>query len=263
MRHALRETSVAAGQPPMLFNSTQPTDAADLLRVSEFQRRQRSAPDTVHTEAGATRLTSLNPSLLQDLLRFEAKASPGQSLEVLEVAAASVRHGRALLLHLQHGYRVIPVAVLPAQHQVRSPLDLERFLELRLPELRVLHVEPARGGDAGAATEAVHLLPLGPVLWELALRGSREALLPEIGGHAAYRIAPGAALDGLEISGTLAQAVARLRQQTTPLRQIAAWPGFDAERAMRLLNALYLQAALMVSRTHPAATNEGYFSPPR
>jgi hypothetical protein len=27
---------------------------------------------------------------------------------------------------------------------------------------------------------------------------------------------------------------------------------------MRLLNALYLQAALRVSRTHPAATNEGW-----
>jgi hypothetical protein len=29
---------------------------------------------------------------------------------------------------------------------------------------------------------------------------------------------------------------------------------------MRMLNGLYLQAGLMVSRTHPAATNEGWFS---
>jgi hypothetical protein len=28
---------------------------------------------------------------------------------------------------------------------------------------------------------------------------------------------------------------------------------------MRLLNALYLQSALIISRTHPAATNEGWF----
>ena len=30
-----------------------------------------------------------------------------------------------------------------------------------------------------------------------------------------------------------------------------------AQRAMRLLNALYLQSGLIVSRSHPAATNQG------
>ena len=30
------------------------------------------------------------------------------------------------------------------------------------------------------------------------------------------------------------------------------------QRAMRLLNALYLQSGLIVSRTHPAATNDGW-----
>ena len=34
----------------------------------------------------------------------------------------------------------------------------------------------------------------------------------------------------------------------------------NVTRAARLLNGLYLQAGLMVSRTHPAATNEGWFS---
>jgi hypothetical protein len=52
--------------------------------------------------------------------------------------------------------------------------------------------------------------------------------------------------------------VARLKRDTTNLREMAQWPGFDPERAMRLLNGLYLQGGLMVSRTHPAATNEGW-----
>ena len=52
----------------------------------------------------------------------------------------------------------------------------------------------------------------------------------------------------------------RLRRATTNLREISEWPGFDRARAMRLLNALYLQAGLVISRTHPAATNEGWFS---
>jgi hypothetical protein len=57
--------------------------------------------------------------------------------------------------------------------------------------------------------------------------------------------------------------VVRLKRATTNLREIADWPGFDRARATRLLNALYLQSGLMVSRTHPAATNEGWFSSSR
>jgi hypothetical protein len=192
-------------------------------------------------------------------MRFNGPTRPGDGLEVLEVLAASVRHGRALLLHLLHGSRVIPLTVFPIERQVHGPLTLAQLLELRLPDLRVLHVEPAR---LRATDEPVALMPLGPLLWELALRGSREELLPEIAGNAAYRIAPGSNLEQLELAGTLAAAVARLRRQTTPLREIAVWTGFDRARATRLLNGLYLQAALMVSRTHPAATNEGYVSPP-
>ena len=47
------------------------------------------------------------------------------------------------------------------------------------------------------------------------------------------------------------------------LREIATWPGFDRERAMRMLNGLYLHAALMVSRTHPAAINDDWQPPGR
>jgi hypothetical protein len=64
----------------------------------------------------------------------------------------------------------------------------------------------------------------------------------------------------LELSGSMAEAVARLKRDTINLREMAQWPGFDRERAVRLLNGLYLQAGLMVSRTHPAATNEGWSS---
>ena len=43
--------------------------------------------------------------------------------------------------------------------------------------------------------------------------------------------------------------VARLRREATNLREMSTWPGFDRERASRLINALYLQAALIVSRS--------------
>jgi len=248
-----------------LFDSTQPndSDADALMRVSEFQREHAEPSRATDADAGSTRLTALNPSLMQDLLHFERAHRPGEGLDALEVLAAALRHGRALLIHLQLDYRVIPLAIWPNDRQMHSPLPLTRLLEMRLPDMRVLRVEPAPEREAGPATAsasdeapaAVHVLPLGPLLWELALRGSREALLPEIAG-AAYHVVPGADLRALDLSGSLAAAVTRLAQRTAALREIAGWPGFDRERAMRMLNGLYLQSALMVTRSHPAALHD-------
>lgn len=247
----------------MIFDNTQPAPSSPLMRVSEFQRyRAESDRDSV---AGSTRLSSLNPSLLHDLQRFAQREGRDEegSLEVLEVLAAAVRHARPLLVHLQHEFRVLALTVFPGEHQIHCPLPLPTLLSWRLTELRVLHVEPARIAPydpARPGPEAHQYAALAPLLWELALRGARDELLPEIAGTAAYRVAPGADLSRLDLGGTLAAAVQRLARQTTNLREIAGWPGFDRERAMRMLNGLYLHGALMVSRSHPAATNEGWSS---
>ncbi|MDE2147025.1 MAG: hypothetical protein KGJ24_10105 [Burkholderiales bacterium] len=243
-----------------MFHPTLPADATELMRVSEFEREQPGRAETGPGEfdAGATRLSALNPSLLQDLTR--AAPGAGGTLDLLDALAAALRHRRALRLHLQLAYQVIPLTVRPAEGELDSPLPLPRWLDLPLPELRLLRVEPAPPRPAPAPTTAgpaVYAGPLAPLLWELALRGARGRLLREIDGVAAYRVAPGADLRAVDLagllSGTLADAVQALRRQARPLREIAAWPGFDRDRAVRLLNALYLQAALMISRAHPAA----------
>jgi hypothetical protein len=131
----------------------------------------------------------------------------------------------------------------------------------RLQDWRLLQVAPAQMKTPGAAElqQLVHnYTPLPLLLWAVAQRGSRETLLPEIAGTAAYRVTPSADLKVLDLTGTVLAAVERLRRHTTNLREIAGWPGFDKARAQRLLNGLYLQAALLVSRTHPAATNDGW-----
>ncbi len=246
-----------------MFDSTQPVESADLMRVSAFRRYLVTQVRDTEAAGLGTRLTSLNPSLLQDLMRFERPASAGEPprLEALEVLAAALRHGRRLRVHLEHESRVLPLTVFPNEGQVHCPLPMPQFLALRLVDLRVLHVEPAeleplaRHGNSADA-EAQRYGSLGLLLWELALRGSREALLPELAGAAAYRVAPSANLASLSLSGSVAAAVGRLPRDTTNLAEIASWPGFDRSRAMRMLNGLYLQAALMVSRSHPAATNE-------
>jgi hypothetical protein len=240
-----------------MFEPTLPGESnLNLMHVSDFHPDDSAAAEPV--DAGSTKLSALNPSLLQDLLRFgpqSRQATPderAEGLDPMEVLAAALRHARTLLVHLQLDYRVIPLTVMPASRQLLCPLPLALLLGLRLPELRVMRVEPAPAPKADAELAPQ---PLGPLLWELALRGARGTLLPEIAGVASYRVSPGIDLAQIDLSGSLAHAVMRLRLQTVPLREIAAWPGFDTDRAQRLLNALYLQSALIVSRSHPGSVS--------
>jgi hypothetical protein len=245
-----------------MFPSTQPLGEPDLMRASAFQRYLDSMllADT-QADPLATRMPSLSPSLLMDLGRFERG---GRQSEVLEVLAASLRHAQALTIHLQWQDRVVPLTVFPPRGLVHCPVPMAQFLEGRLAELQVMQVEramlrPPGDDETTLVGEPDTYSPLAPLVCAISLRGARDELLPEIAGQAAYRVAPGAHLDGLELGGALAAAVERLRRQTTSLREMADWPGMDRTRAARLLNALYLMAGLIVSRTHPAATNEGWF----
>ena len=134
--------------------------------------RQRLPPLQVgaaraEDDAGATRLTSLSASLLEDLKRFEPVSHDGDGLEALEVLAAAVRHGRALLLHLQHQYRVIPLTVFPAENSLHCTLPLQQLLGMELSDVLVLHVEPAwmrppGQRRAGRVGEARHYAPARP-----------------------------------------------------------------------------------------------------
>ena len=229
---------------------TSPTFDTVLPRVSDFHRRLRQAG--LDSRAATSGHSSLDPtldhSLLQDLQRFDASTRTEPGLEVLEVVAASLRHGRALRLLVSHADLVLPLTVMPVERVVLAPLPLAQWELLNWAGMKVLQVEPA-----APPLQAEHQAPLGLVLWALALQGSRARLLPEIAGPVAYRIAPSADFSGLHLTGLLAAAVARLRRQSTPLHELSGWPGLDAERATRLLNGLYLQSGLIITRSNPAA----------
>lgn len=248
----------------MTFESTLPLGEPELMRVSAFQ----CYINELHREGGdesLTRLSSLNPSLLQDLLRFE---QDGRHTELLEVLAACIRHSRPLAIYLQCGDRVVPLTVFPRERLAHCPLPMHEFLSQRLSDMLVLCVEPAvlrpPGDPEAALVGEPHLYqPLGPVAWELAMRGSREPLLPEIVGPAAYRVALGMNLREVILTGVVQAAVNRLHRESANLREISEWPGLNRGRAMRLLNALYLQGGLIVSRTHPVATNDSWFGSSR
>src|SRR6218665_1885920 len=173
-----------------MFEPTIPFGEPELMRASAFMRylHEPGGPRALGEVAEVQVVRpSLSPSLLADLGRFE---QAGQPSEVLEVLAACVRHSQQVMVHLQMGQTVVPLTVFALERLVHCPVSLEQLLEQRPSELRVLHVEPAvlrpRGDPERALVgEDQHYHPLGPVLWELALRGSRATLLPEIAGPVA------------------------------------------------------------------------------
>ncbi len=241
-----------------MFEPTIPFGEPELMRASEYREYLRELDEDAAREGAISRISSLSPSLRADLQRFEAA---GGTSEVLEVVAACVRHAKRVTIQLQCDDRVVPLTVFPDERLVHCPLTMNQLFAKPLTDLRVMHVEPAvlrPPGDAQrelVGEERLHF-PLGPLLWELAIRGARSEPLPEIGGPAVYRVTPGLNVEALAVAGSLRSAIERLRNETCTLSDMAQWPGMDRERAARLLNALYLQAGLMVSRSHPDAINE-------
>ena len=245
----------------VMFEPTIPFGEPELMRVSTF-RRYLEELDRDPAIGASSRLASLSPSLMADLMRFEHH---GNGSEALEVLAACVRHARNVTVHVALAEKVVPLTVFAQERLVHCPVGMDVLLEGRLAELRVMHVEPATlrppgDGESALVGAAAAHFPLGRLLWELALRGSRDKLLPEIAGTAAYRLSPSLELEALPLAGSMLAAVERLARQPTTLRELSDWPGFDRERAARLLNALYLQSGLIISRAHPAALGDSWFS---
>ena len=251
-----------------MFDSTIPFGEPDLMRASRFKRYLPNAPYGSDATFLSPQLAALSPSLMADL---GPGANHEQRTELLDVLAACVRHAQAVTLHLQSSEHAVPVTLFPRERLLHCPIPIDMLTAQREPALQVIHIEPALlatpghvGGHHGqtapysAADLCIH--PMGAILWDLALHGGRHELLPEINGPAVYRVSYGLDIGDVTMSGTLLSAVYRLRRESCRLRDIAAWPGFDRERAARLLNGLYLQSGLIVSRSHPDALRDSWFA---
>jgi len=229
-------------------------DDSTLWEASDFNVVRQTSPTS-----GFARLdgpTTLSSALLAEL--GHRRIGGGLSPDPLEVAAACMRQREAALLFLQCDGLVWPVTLFPEHHLYHSPRDLAHASLAGLALARVLDVEPPGVRAPGpwmreGAGHVDHYRPLRPMLWSLALNGPRAALLPEIAGPRAYRALRNPADEGFAVSGALGSAVDRLRRETVSLRTICEWPGMSAERAGRLLNALYLVSGLLATQTHPAA----------
>ena len=231
------------------------SEPSTLWSVSSFERARVAGRLGA---SGDDRPTLLPTTLLADLRQLQHDPSNN---DVLEIIAACVRNHEAALLYLEHAEKVWPVTVFPREFLYHSPREATQMSGAGMSTLRVISAEPPgvkAPGDAMRERVAGinRYYPLAGLLWAVALHGPRPTLLTEISGRVAYRLVSSGAKDLPPSLGALASAVARLRNDAASLRDVAGWPGLSVERASRLLNALYLTGALMVSRSHPAARSE-------
>jgi hypothetical protein len=229
-------------------------EESTLWRVSEFERiRQETGSSGYMMLDGQA--TSLSSTLMSELRMLERRHAEG---DVLEIVAACMRNKEPALLYLRHQEVVWPVTLFPLQMLYHSPRDLSEASDEGLAALSLLSVEPPGVRTPGGwmfepgGRDACYR-PLLPLLWSLALRGPRPELLDELSGPAAYRLMHSRLPEGVGAPGALGSAIERLRREAVSLKTIAGWPGMSAERAGRLLNALYLASELMITRSNAAA----------
>jgi hypothetical protein len=228
------------------------TNDSALMPLSAFDA-QRDAPAATHP--GLQRKTQLSSTFYAELRLLERRH---ESSDALEVIAACMRLREPALVYMQCEDRVWPLTVFPDQQIYHSPRSLTLGSRRELASLKVMDIEPAAVRPPGhwmhervGADNDYHSLP--EALWRLALDGPRAELLNEVAGAAAYRALRNPSAKEVSAPGALGASMRRLHQESMPLRKVAALPGMSADRATRLINALYLTSNLIVSRAHHAA----------
>lgn len=192
---------------------------------------------------------SFTTSMQADLRKL---ADMPRHCSALAVVAASVRHSHPMSLQVQIDDAVTRLTVFPRERQFLCDWDLCALPRVQMARLRLVQVEarpplyaaPTAPGLAG-------LGPLGSMLWQLAKHGPTDELLPEIAGPAVYRLSPALHLTDLPLDPELAAVLQQMRRRPHTVDELAAKPGFSRARVCRMLNAVYLQAGLIVTRSLP------------
>jgi hypothetical protein len=194
--------------------------------------------------------STLSPSLLSDLRRF---AEGPAASDLLPVLAASVRHAQSLALHLVHADGVIKLSVFPRDQLFHCFTDICALSARAMTQLQLVYVEPEisldPSHDLALPTTARRFGALRELLWSLAMHGPHSELLPEIGGPVRYRLSPVFSIGKLPVEQSMQVVMQRMRNEPASLDQLAGWSILGRFRVKRLLNALYLQSGLVISRS--------------
>ena len=230
-----------------MFEKTQPQAAGSAFNPTGFASTLSNEEVEAKVGSSGSSAITLSPSLLLDLKRF---AQDPTEADLLAVVAASVRHGKPLSLALQLDDCPLDVTLHPQRQIYYGSRDLCTLADEALARVKLLRVEP--DADPKALLEGrAHIGSLRPMLWHLALRGAQARLLPEIAGPVRCRLALGISLNGLPINGMTKRLIERMKGAPVSVDDLLDGNLQSRTAIQRVWNALYLQSALMVSRTFP------------
>lgn len=191
----------------------------------------------------------LSESMLDELRRLDPD---GVGAELTEVVAVCLRDGESALLSIEIDGWVWPITLFPDRGLYRAPIDWSKAPPSGLARARLLSCDPAVLAPPLPVGRRRWTMPpchyrLEGFIWALALLGPRSSLLAALQGPLRFGLSSRAD-DTAEwrLSGALGSALARLRDTTATLAEIAGWPGLDAMRAIRLINGLCLSSRLTV-----------------
>lgn len=196
-------------------------------------------------EASLGARSTLSGALQRDVARF--LASPGSG-ELLPVMAASVRHSRPIRAILAQDDCEVCLTLDPRVQLFDCDLDLLSLEEAQFKALHLQRVDDANEFDSHRRSPRAGRL--AKLLWRVAMEGNRDEILPEIGGPVTYRISGGFRRDLVALPLGLEPIVARLCGPPATLQELRQIVG-SAPLLQRLLNALYLDSALIVTRAGP------------
>lgn len=225
------------------------TEAFETTRPFSPLRQTPGLDPEVRAGAGRPVLSSAMQAELQQLA-----ASP-MHISALSVFAASVRHAQPLAVHVRTSGKPFLLSVFPRDRFYQCEHELSEFESDDLALLRLVRIEPVvpllMGDMPSGKSSSFRLGPLGLLLWRLALHGPTNDLLPEIAEPARYRLTPSLHLSGLPMHGGLQTVLQKMRNQACTVHELAHETPLGPTQVKRLLNALYLQSGLIVTRSSP------------
>ena len=229
------------------------TEAFEPTQPLSLSETPEAGPPAVG--AGAAR-PGLNSAMRADLQRLAGLQGQVGTLAVL---AASVRHAQPLAVHVRTQEKPFLLSVFPRERFYQCEHSLGEFHPDDLALLRLVRVEPVlpllMGDTPSGKPSNFRVGPLGLMLWQLALYGPTHELLPEIAGPASYRLTPSQQLAGLPMHSGLPAVLQKLRGRSCTVEELAHGTSLGPSQVKRLLNAVYLQMCLIVTRSGTAMTS--------
>lgn len=168
-------------------------------------------------------------------------------IDLLRLVASCVRRGQDVQLAMDLDGKSNSLTIWPRKQLFGSDVDLLALSEVETQRLALVSGTQLRPG-ASDAHRVTHLGTLRRLLWKFAVHGRHSGLLPEISGTRAYRVVSAFDAGDLDLPAIYESLLIHLRAEPVSLDFLDSLSPRKGVAA-RLLNGLYLQSALMVSRT--------------